>query len=472
MTAEGRGPGYDLAVIGAGSAGFSAAITAAEAGARVALVGSGTLGGTCVNVGCVPSKALLRAVEPLYQARAAARFAGVAAEARLVNWSALVAQKDALVGALRAAKYADLLPAYPEIDYREGAARFDADGALTVDGARLSAPKVVIATGASPATPSVPGIEAIPCLTSATAMALARLPASLLVIGAGYVGAELCQLFARAGVAVTVVSRRGLLPGAEPEVAAALTGYLEAEGVRFVTADAYERVEATGGGARLAVQRDGETLTLEAEAVLAAAGRRPNTGRLGLEAAGIETDGAGAVRVDDRMRTTRPGVYAAGDVTGRDLFVYMAAHGAKIAALNALGDDAHRYDSAGMPAVVFTDPNLASAGLTEAAAREAGLAVETSMIGLEHLPRAIAARDTRGLVKLVAEADTGRLVGAHLLAPEAADSIQAAALAIRAGMTVEALGASVFPYLTTVEALKLAAQAFGRDVTRLSCCAG
>ncbi len=304
-----RRAGYDLAVIGAGSAGFSAAIAAVEEGAHVALIGAGTIGGTCVNIGCVPSKTLLRAVEPLHQAKAARRFDGIEAEARLTDWRAMVAQKQALVDSLRQAKYIDLLPAYNRIAYREGAARFGAGGALLVDGAPLAADKIVIATGARPAAPSIPGIGEVPYLTSTTAMELERPPASLLVIGAGYIGAELAQFFARAGVAVTVVSRRGLLPEGEPEIAEALTRYLSDEGVRFVSGIAYERIERTAAGARLIVTRDGERIEIEAEAVLAANGQRPNTDGLGLEAAAIVTDRRGAITVDDRMRTTRAGVY-------------------------------------------------------------------------------------------------------------------------------------------------------------------
>jgi mercuric reductase len=463
---------YDLAVIGAGSAGFSAAITAAEQGAHVALIGSGTIGGTCVNFGCVPSKAMIRAVEPLHQAKAAARFDGISAQARLTDWRAMVAQKQALVDSLRQAKYVDLLPAYNQIAYREGAACFGEDGTLLVDGAPLAVDKIVIATGSHPATPSIPGIDQVSYLTSTTALELEHPPASLLVIGAGYIGAELGQIFARAGVTVTIVSRRGLLPEGEPEIAEALTQYLSDEGVRFVSGIAYERIERTETGVRLIVTKGGERIEIEAEAVLAATGRRPNTDGLGLEAAGIATDRRGAISVDEAMRTSRAGVYAAGDVTGRDQFVYMAAYGAKLAARNALNGDALSYDNAAMPAVVFTDPNVATVGLTEAAARAAGIEVETAVLGLEYVPRALAARDTRGLIKLVAEAGTMRLIGAHILAPEGADSIQTAALAIKAGMTADELGATIFPYLTTVEGLKLAAQTFGKDVKMLSCCAG
>jgi len=249
-------------------------------------------------------------------------------------------------------------------------------------------------------------------------------------------------------------------------------GYLVTEGIRLVSGIAYRDIRRTDTGASLTVTRDGIAETLEATHVLATAGRQPNTEGLGLEGAGVALTARGGVRIDARMRTSRPGVYAAGDVTGRDMFVYMAAYGARLAAENALNGDGRRYDATAMPAVVFTDPQVASVGLTEAAARDAGHAVRTSILPLEHVPRALAARDVRGLIKLVADGDDDRLLGAHILAPEGADSIQTAALAIRHGLTVRDLAETIFPYLTTVEGLKLAAQTFDKDVSKLSCCAG
>lgn len=469
---NGRNNGsYDLAVIGAGSAGFSAAITAADQGARVALIGSGTIGGTCVNIGCVPSKTLIRAAETLHNARAAARFAGISAEAELSDWRGTVRQKDALVSELRQAKYVDLLPAYNGISYREGAARLF-DGGVEVDGARISAGKIIIATGARPAVPAIAGIEAVPYLTSTTALDLEELPRSLLVIGGGYIGAELAQMFARAGVKVTLGCRSRLIPEAEPEIGAALTGYFMDEGIAVISGITYRTIRRTADGVELIVHRDGKDVTIGADQVLAATGRAPNTEGLGLAEHGIALSAKGGIIVDDRMRTTRLGVYAAGDVTGHDQFVYMAAYGAKLAAKNALNGDSLRYDNSAMPAIVFTDPQVASVGLTEAQARAAGHDVKTSMLPLDQVPRALAARDTRGLIKLVAEAGSGRLLGAHILAPEGADSIQTATLAIRQGLTINDLAETIFPYLTTVEGLKLAALAFDKDVARLSCCAG
>jgi mercuric reductase len=465
------GKHYDLAVIGAGSAGFSAAITAAERGAQVALLGHGTIGGTCVNIGCVPSKTLIRAAETLHQASAAERFAGISARARAGDWSALVHQKDELVAGLRQTKYVDLLPAYNSISYMEGQARL-AEGGVALNGDLIKAERLIITTGARPAVPALPGIEDVEYLTSTSALALETLPKSLLVIGGGFVGAELAQMFARIGVKVTIVCRSRLLPAAEPEIAEALSKYFRDEGIRLNCGVAYKLIKPTNGGVSLVVKEGSREEVLEAERVLIATGRAPNVEGLGLEEAGIAQASNGSIQVDDRMRTTRPAVYAAGDVTGRDQFVYMAAYGAKLAAKNALNADSLRYDHTAMPAVMFTDPQVASVGLTEAAARAVGHDARTSVLPLSYVPRALAARDTRGLFKLVADGRTRKLLGAHILAPEGGDSIQTAVLAIRQGLTIDDLSDAIFPYLTTVEGLKLAAQAFDKEVLKLSCCAG
>jgi len=368
MTGFGNGGSFTL-VVGAGSAGFSAAITAAEEGARVVLIGHGTVGGTCVNVGCVPSKAMIRAVETLHAATGAERFDGIEAAGQITDWKALVAQKQALVDDLRAAKYTDVLPSYDSVSYMEGQARFTEDGSLQVGSRTIHAPKVIVATGSSPHVPDIPGLDGIDWLDSTSALEQEQLPKSMMVMGGGYIGVEIAQIFARAGVEVTIVTRRGLLPEAEPEV-------------------------------------------------------------------------------------------------------YMAAYGAKLAAKNAMNGNSLAYDNSVMPAVVFSDPQVASVGLTEAQANAAGHDVVTSVLGLEHVPRALAARDTRGLIKLVADKQSKKLLGAHIIAPEGADSIQTAAMALKMGMTYDDLGAMIFPYLTTVEGLKLAAQTFEKDVAKLSCCAG
>ena len=462
---------YDLAVIGAGSAGFSAAITAAELGANVALIGHGTIGGTCVNIGCVPSKNLIRAMESLHHANAASRFAGIKGNAEIGDWKALVSQKDNLVAELRQAKYADLLPAYNNIAYMEGQARLTGDG-VAVNGSLLNPGKIIIVTGASAVVPPIPGIDNVPHLTSTSALELEKLPESLVVIGGGYIGCELAQMFARAGVKVTVLCRSRLLPESEPEISEALTGYFREEGIIVRDGINYEEIRHEANGVSLSIEIDGDTEIVEAEQVLVSTGRSPNTEGLGLEDAGVELTPKGGIGVDDLMRTTNPTIYAAGDVTGRHQFVYMAAYGAKLAVKNALNGNTHKYDAMAMPAVTFTDPQVASVGLTEAVAADQELEVKTSILPLSYVPRALAARDTRGLIKLVADAKTDKLLGAHILAPEGADSIQTAVLAIKHGLSVQDLADTIFPYLTTVEGLKLAALTFDKDVSKLSCCAG
>ncbi|MCP5412079.1 MAG: mercury(II) reductase [Alphaproteobacteria bacterium] len=462
---------YDLAVIGAGSAGFSAAITAANLGVRVVLIGHGLIGGTCVNIGCVPSKTMIRAAEAVHGARAAARFPGLAGEASVTNWSALVAGKDGLVSTLRQKKYVDLLSDYEGVDYLEGRARFEGE-TLLVDGQPLHAGKVIIATGAVPAIPDIIGIADVPILTSTTALKLNERPRSLLVIGGGYIGCELAQMFARMGTEVTLVTQSRLLSEAEPEVSEALTNYLRGENIAIRTSLNYIGIVGHDAGVALTIIAGGREEVIMADQVVATTGRTPNTEGMCLAEAGIRTDAGGAVIIDDRMRTTRAGVYAAGDVTGRDQFVYMAAYGAKLAAKNALNDDSLVYDNGAMPWVVFTDPQVAGAGLTQARAQAAGYDVKTSIVALDQVPRALAARDTRGLIKLVADKRTDRLLGGQILAPEGADSIQTLAMALKAGMTAQSLGETIFPYLTTVEGLKFAAQTFDMDVAKLSCCAG
>ena len=432
---------YDLIVVGAGSAGFSASIAAAEAGKRVALIGHGTIGGTCVNVGCVPSKAMVRAAEALHGANTAARFPGIAGAAQLNDWSRLIAGKDDLVTILRQKKYADLLPAYEGVEYIDEGPATLINGGIEVGGRKITAPKTLIATGSRTFVPAIRGIEDVDPLDSTSLLELETLPDSLIFIGAGYIGAELAQMMARLGVKVTLVTRSRVLPGAEPEVSEVLTGVFKAEGITVLTGVQYDSIRHAKGGVTLRLSQDGVAKDVTANRIVITAGRQANTEGLGLNEAGVQ-------------------------------IVYMAAYGAKIAARNAVLDGNNRYDNSAMPWVVFTDPQVAGVGLSEHQARDAGHEVKVSVLPLDQVPRAQAARDPRGLIKLVADRNTDQLLGGQIIAPEGSDSIQTLVMALKAGMTTKALGDTIFPYLTTVEGLKLAAQTFDKDVTMLSCCAG
>ncbi len=473
-------PRIDLAVIGSGSAAFAAAIAAINLGKRVVMVERGTVGGTCVNVGCVPSKALLAAAEARHTATAADRFPGLGSATVPVDFAGLIAGKDALVDQLRADKYVDLAIGYGW-EIVSGTAIFDGTiqaPTLRVElrdgGSRLiEADQYLVATGASPWIPPVDGLAEAGYLTSTTAMDLQYLPESLIVVGGNAIGLEQAQLFARLGTRVTVVEALDrLAPFEEPELSAAIEGVFADEAITLLTGATLDKVLAVDGAKVATVRtRDGAATDLRAEQVLVAAGRRPNTAGLGLETVGVGTDGRGAVIVNSRQRTDNPRIWAAGDVAGGPQFVYVAAAQGTLFADNAFGHQARVLDYATVPRVTFTSPALAAVGLTAAQAAEAGLRTEFRVLGGARVPRALVNRDTRGLVKLVAEADTGRVLGVHAIADNAGDLVTAAGYAIAAGMTVEQLARAWAPYLTMAEALKLTAQTFTADVATLSCCA-
>lgn len=461
---------YDLVIIGAGSAAFAAAISARDLGARVAIVERGTLGGTCVNIGCVPSKALLVPAD-LYWKAGHHPFRGVETSTGAVSFVDLVAQKDELVGELRQSKYVDLIDVYG-FDVIEGEARFTGPDTIEVDGEPVTAAHYLIATGASPWVPPIPGLDETGYLTSTDALSLDKLPGDLIVVGANAIGLELGQLFLHLGADVTFVEALDrIAPFEEPEISAALHEHLESQGARILTAS--KAVEAGRFDDRvwLDVESAEGTVRLEADQLLMATGRRANTKALDLPAAGVETDRAGRVLVNDTLATSNPKVWAAGDVTPNPQFVYVAAASGRIAADNALRGSGKRLDLRAMPRVTFTTPAIASVGQTAGDAAEADIPVMTSVLPLEAVPRALANRDTSGLIKLVADESTGELLGAHVLAEGAGDVIQAAVMAITYRATVDEIAEMFHPYLTMAEGLKLAAQGFTKDIKKLSCCA-
>ncbi len=469
--ADGAGRDSDLIVVGGGSGAFAAAIAASDLGARVAMINAGTIGGTCVNVGCIPSKALIRAAGA-WHAAGHHPFRGVGTAQVKLDWPALRAQKDELVAGLRQRKYVDVLAAYPNITYVEGRASFHADGAIHVGERSYAANRYVIATGAQPRRLPLPGLAEAQPLDSTTLMDLGQLPKSLIVLGGRAVALELGQTLARLGVEVLILQRSTrLIPEHEPEIGRAIQDYLEREGIGVLTGVQVARLGREGETRVVHAQVMGQPRQFRADQILMALGRQPNTRDLGLEHVGVRVDGNGAIIVDAYLQTSNPALYATGDATTNPEFVYVAAAGGTLAARNALTDVRQALDLSAMPTVIFTDPQVAMVGLTEAQARRQGYQVNVSTIGLEHVPRAQAAHDTRGLIKLVAETATGRLLGAHVLAAEGGEVIQAAALAVKFGLTTDDLTNTLFPYLTQVEGLKLAAQAFTRDVAKLSCCA-
>ena len=350
---------------------------------------------------------------------------------------------------------------------------------VEVDGGTqpLRARAVLIATGARTFVPDVPGLADSGYLTNQTVWDLEEAPSHLVVLGRGYVAVEATQAFARLGVPVTLLQRSGrILPREDAALTDALAGFLEADGVDVRTGVALRSVRPDGAETVVAYEAGGEGQQVRGSHLLLATGRRGNTADLGLEAFGVQPDARGFLPVDRALRTAADGVFGAGDVLGDKMFVYTAAYEGALAARNAreaLGPKAApaEADYTALPWVVFTDPQLAGVGLDLAQAVAAGIDAEATTLAMEHVPRAIAARDTRGSVTLVRDRVSDRIVGARVLAPEGSELLMEVALAIRHGITTQELAGAFHPYLTLSEAVKLAALTFRKDVGQLSCCA-
>jgi len=461
-----------LVILGGGSAAFAAAIRASELGARATIVNDGLpTGGTCVNVGCVPSKTLIRAAEVLHRANRHA-FAGIRSSAEVADFSAVIGQKRELVEQLRQAKYLDVIADVPAIRLVQGRARFVSVREVAVNGERIQGDRFLIATGATAFVPPVEGLETAGYLTNESAFELEHLPESLIVLGGRYIALETAQMFARLGSRVTILQRSDrILPTETPDLTDALTGFLREEGLQVETGVAVESVRREDGMAVVEVVQGEMKRTYRASQILVATGRRPNTEGLGLELVGVEPDRRGFIRADETLRTSSPHIFAAGDVLGEGMFVYTAAYEGALAAENALQDGSRTRDYTALPWVIFTDPQVAGVGLDERQATEQGLVVDVATLPMSHVPRCIAARDTRGFVKLIREASTDRLLGARILAPEGSELLMELSLAIKHKITAGELASSFHPYLTLGEANKLAALTFGKDVGKLSCCA-
>jgi len=463
-------PAYDLLILGSGSAAFAAAIRAKDLGASVALCESNTIGGTCVNIGCVPSKAMLAAGE-LYHRAGHSPFPGVGTSAGSLDLGALVRAKDELVDQLRYEKYENLAEEYG-FTLLCGHGEFTGPETFSCDGEELRADQFVIATGASPSIPPIAGLEEAGYLTSTTALELKDLPESMVVIGANAIGLEMGQLFRHLGSRVTVLEALArIAPFEEPEISGLLTKVLSDEGAEVHAGVKVLRVERDGERRAVAFEQDGTERRAECEQVLVATGRRPNTAGLGLDRAGVELTDRGAVKVDELLGTTNRRIWAAGDVTGGPQFVYVAAAQGSVVADNAIGKVGRTVDWTALPRVTFTTPQVASAGMTEDEAAKTGLKVESRVLPLDVVPRALVNRETRGLFKVVAEQGGGRVLGVHILAENAGDVILAGVYAVKKKMTVQELAETWAPYLTMAEGLKLTAQTFTRDVHKLSCCA-
>lgn len=471
----------DLAIIGSGGGAFAAAIRATGLGKRVVMIERSTVGGTCVNTGCVPSKALLAAAGARHVALdATTRFPGIATTVHPVDMHALVQGKRALVEGMRSEKYLDLAADYGWTTLHgdaafTGSADEPALEVTAADGSRttLTAAHYLIATGSTPWAPPVPGLEEVGYLTSTTAMELDELPESMIVLGGGYVALEQAQLFARLGTTVTVLARSRLASQEEPEASRMLSQVFADEGIRVVRRAVLESVarEPDSGEVVVTATVAGGRETFRARSLLVATGRRPVTAGLNLDAVGVETGPSGEVRVEGTLASTNPRVWAAGDVTGHREFVYVAAAHGSLVVENAFTGAARSVDYRHLPRVTFTSPALAAVGMTDHEANAAGIRCECRVLPLEYVPRALVNRDTRGFIKIVADVDTDRIVGITAVAEDAGDLAAAGVYILEAGMTVDQVANAWSPYLTMAEGIRIAAQSYRTDVAKLSCCA-
>ncbi|PSU44556.1 mercury(II) reductase [Photobacterium frigidiphilum] len=463
---------FHVAIIGSGSAAFACAIKAAEGGARVTIIEAGeVIGGCCVNVGCVPSKILIRAAQ-LAQQQRNNPFAGLENQTPLLSRSLLAKQQTSRVDELRAAKYQNILDNNPALSLVKGYARLkDANTILInkADGSEqeLYADKILIAAGSTSTIPPIEGLADTPYWTSTEALFAEQTPEHLIVIGSSVVALEIAQAYRRLGSEVTILARHTLLYREDPLLGEKLTECFEKEGIQVLNHT--QAANASYDGQRFFLETNAGTLSCDR--LLISTGRHANTTKLNLEAIGVDINKQGEIMVNDRMETSIAGIYAAGDCSNMPQFVYVAAAAGSRAGINMTGGNA-KLDLSTMPAVIFTDPQVATVGLTEEQAKAQGINTDSRVLEMENVPRALANFETDGFIKLVIDTDTERLIGVQLLAHEGGEIIQSAALAIRNNMTVKELAEQLFPYLTMVEGLKLCAQTFSKDVKELSCCAG
>lgn len=453
---------YDAVVIGSGQGGNPLAIALANAGWKTAVVEREHVGGTCINVGCTPTKTMVASARAAYVARRASDF-GVDAGPVSVNMPAVRRRKQEIVESWRAGGENKLVAA-PGLDLVRGEAVFSGPHSLEVrmassDGPgetrSLTAEHIFVNTGARPAVPALPGLDGVPYLDSTTVMELDIVPEHLLVLGGGYVGVEFGQMFRRFGSEVTIVQRRNaLLVREDADVAEAVAGILRDDGVNFALEAQPVQVEAgPDGWVTLTVDTPGGRRAIRGSHLLVAAGRIPNTDRLNLVAAGIETDAHEYIVVNERLETGVPGVYALGDVKGGPAFTHISYDDFRILRTNLLeGGGASTADRV-VPYVVFMDPQLGRVGLSESEARERGLEIRVAKMPMEWIARALEVGESRGLMKVVVDASTDRILGCAVLGMEGGEIAALLQIAMMGNVRAAELREAVFAHPTLAESL-------------------
>ena len=469
---------YDIIIIGGGSAAFSAAIYAAEKNKKVCVIENWVIGGTCLNRGCVPSKHFIEAGRIFYEP-VNNRYKGIKIERKSIDMKSLVEEKDVLLTALRQVKYYNVLEGYNQIKFIKGTGRFISKNAVEIlpsdtDGQSytISSKKFIIATGSKNRILEIPGLGDTGYMTNTELLDITYIPETLLIQGTRALALEFAQMFARFGSKVIIVGRADRVAlNEEPEISRALEDILTREGIEILLNSEIKRLYKKDGGKYAEIETKGGIKIIEFSEFLMAAGIVGNSTELNLKEAGVEVDRNGFIAVNDELKTTADNIYAAGDITGRQFFVTVAAYEGKIAASNILEGTHIKTDYSAVAHTTFTDPELSSVGLTEEQVVKAGIEYEKVVFPVSYIPKAQAIFKTEGIIKMLAEKDTKIVLGIHILAHNSSETIQQASVYLQNKYTTEDIGKEIGVYPTMAEGLKLCAQGFSKDINKLSCCA-
>jgi mercury(II) reductase len=447
-------PDFDLVVVGTGAGGLTAAAEAKKRGISVALVEKDRPGGDCSYYGCVPTKTLIHSAKVLHTIRRAHEY-GLPKIDVEPDFAEVMKHKDQVVDEITAKGSFEPWRKAGFVVF-QGEGKFTSPHEVAVNGTTVRGDKLVVAVGTEPAIPLIAGLSEVGYITNVEAVALKTLPKRLAVLGAGPMGMEFAQILERFGSQVTVVEMVDeVLPHEDPEVAARLRGYLEEEGITIHTSAMVKRVEREGDSKILIVDGKEGEFRVEADEILVASGRRPQTTNLGLEKAGVETEERGWVLIDETLRTTADNIWAAGDVTGKFLFTHIADYHGRIVAHNLFAENgtALKTDHRIVPWATFTDPELARVGMTEEEARAKGIEVRTAKMDISDVERSQMMLEQKGMIKVVADSDK-RILGATILGAHADDLIHEFAIAIKAGMRTNDILEMIHAYPTLSEAVR------------------
>ena len=434
---------FDVAVLGGGPGGYECAIRCAQLGLKTALVEARELGGTCLNRGCIPTKALLHGAEMYAYAKSGGDF-GLITDGLTLKYPQLAAYKDDKVKKLVAG--IEALEKAHGVEVIRGFGRLTGPNAMDVEGRKITYDKLILAMGSAPSRPPVPGMEK--AHTSDDVLSATDLPSGAIIIGGGVIGIEFATLFASLGKKVTIIEMMpDILPGCIPEITSKLKALLKKKGVEFILG---AKVVEVVKGRTVRFEKDGVTDERQSATVIVCAGRKPMTRDCGLETIGLQTDRRGFIEVDEGLRTAVKDVYAIGDITGKIQLAHVASAQGMVAAANCAGkDEVMRYDR--VPACIYTSPEIAYVGLSEEAAKAQGLEVEVGSFNIAANGRCMVMNENTGLVRIVAEKGSGKLLGCQIMAPRATDMIAEVAVALEDGATVESLSRVIHPHPTVSE---------------------